>query len=91
MSIPKTPIEFDYDLWTTEDGRCMVRVKATGEITEVERSVMQALRSEEKRLRRAISPEQGEHRDGMSKPTILSLDVLPEDVGDSSWLADTVD
>ena len=52
---------------------------------------MQALRSEEKRLRRAISPEQGEHRDGMSKPTILSLDVLPEDVGDSSWLADTVD
>ena len=76
MSIPKTPIEFDYDLWTTEDGRCMVRVKATGEITEVERSVMQALRSEEKRLRRAISPEQGEHRDGMSKPTILSLDVL---------------
>ena len=91
MSIPKTPIEFDYDLWTTEDGRCMVRVKATGEITEVERSVMQALRSEEKRLRRAISPEQGEHRDGMSKPTILSLDVLPEDVRDSSWLADTVD
>ena len=26
--IPKTPVEFDYDLWTTEDGKCMVRVKA---------------------------------------------------------------
>ena len=25
--IPKTPIEFDDDLWTTEDGKCMVRVK----------------------------------------------------------------
>ena len=59
MSIPKTPVEFDYDLWTTEEGKCMVRIKATGEITEVERSVMQVLRSEEKRLRRTISPEQG--------------------------------
>ena len=55
MSIPKTPVEFDYDLWTTEEGKCMVRIKATGEITEVERSVMQVLRSEEKRLRRTIS------------------------------------
>ena len=46
--IPKTPVEFDYDLWTTEDGKCMVRIKATGEVTEVERTVMQVLRSEEK-------------------------------------------
>ena len=38
--IPKTPVEFDYDLWTTEDGKCMVRVKATGETTEVDREVM---------------------------------------------------
>ena len=35
--IPKTPIEFDYDLWTTEDGKCMVRVKRTGEQCEVGR------------------------------------------------------
>lgn len=48
--IPKTPVEFDYDLWTTEDGKCMVRIKATGEVTEVERTVMQVLRSEEKRF-----------------------------------------
>ena len=38
--IPKTPIEFDYDLWTTEDGKCMVRVKRTGEVSEVDREVM---------------------------------------------------
>ena len=43
MSIPRTPVEFDYDLWTTAEGKCMVRIKATGEITEVERSVMQVL------------------------------------------------
>ena len=49
--IPKTPVEFDYDLWTTEDGKCMVRVKATGETTEVDREVMKMLRNEEKKLR----------------------------------------
>lgn len=27
----KTPKEFDYDLWIAEDGRYMVRVKATRE------------------------------------------------------------
>ena len=91
MSIPKTPVEFDYDLWTTEEGKCMVRIKATGEITEVERSVMQVLRSEEKRLRRTISPEQGPSREGKTDPTVLSLDMLPEDVADSSWLADPYD
>lgn len=51
--IPKTPIEFDYDLWISEDGKCMVRVKATGETTEVDREVMKALRNEEKKLRRS--------------------------------------
>lgn len=91
MSIPKTPLEFDYDLWTTEDGKCMVRIKATGEVTEVERTVMQVLRSEEKRLRRASSSEQGPNAEGKSPPTVLSLDVLPEDVTGSRWLVDTCD
>lgn len=49
MKTPKTPIEFDYDLWTTEDGKCMVRVKITGEVTEVDRKVMRILRAEEKK------------------------------------------
>ena len=48
--IPKTPVEFDYDLWTTEDGKCMVRVKLTGEVTEVDRKVMKILRAEEKEV-----------------------------------------
>lgn len=91
MSIPKTPIEFDYDLWTTKEGKCMVRIKATGEITEVERAVMQVLRSEEKRLRRNLSPDQGSSKEAKTAPTVLSLDLLPENVANSSWLADTRD
>ena len=91
MSIPKTPVEFDYDLWTTEEGKCMVRIKATGEITEVERSVMQVLRSEEKRLRRILSSEQDPSKEGKTVPTVLSLNLLPENMADSTWLADTRD
>ena len=91
MSIPKTPAEFDYDLWTTEEGKCMVRIKATGEVTEVERAVMQALRAEEKRLRRALSAEQGGKTEEASSPSVLSLDVLPEDIADSRWLMDSCD
>ena len=65
MKTPKTPIEFDYDLWTTEDGKCMVRVKSTGEVTEVDREVMKALRAEEKRIRRALRSNEGTVKDGI--------------------------
>jgi hypothetical protein len=91
MSIPKTPAEFDYDLWTTEKGKCMVRIKATGEVTEVERAVMQVLRAEEKRLRRALSTEQGGKTEEAPSPSVLSLDVLPENIADSRWLMDSCD
>lgn len=93
--IPKTPIEFDYDLWTTEDGKCMVRVKSTGEVTEVDREVMKILRAEEKKLRRSYgSGSTSEDEDGEEKSsdTVLSLDALPEDdVKSSAWLADPHD
>lgn len=93
MKIPKTPIEFDYDLWTTEDGRCMVRIKASGEKCEISRETMRLLRAEEKRLRRsytaAPSMISGEESAG---ETILSLDVMyTESVRVSAWLADPTD
>ena len=94
MKIPKTPIEFDYDLWTTEDGKCMARVKGTGEVTEVDREVMKALRLEEKRLRRSYGPSNAaETEDSENKPsgTVLSLDALPDEVKTSGWLADPHD
>lgn len=71
MKTPKTPAAFDYDLWTTEDGRYMVRIKATGEVTEVQRTVMQLLRTEEKRLRRGSRIPQDPDLGNSSRPTIL--------------------
>ena len=81
---PKTPIDFDYDLWTTEDGKCMVRVKLTGEVTEVDRDVMRILRAEEKRLRRSYTTLDEDEKHSNS---FLSVDMLPNnDEAASSWL-----
>lgn len=91
--IPKTPIEFDYDLWTTEDGKCMVRVKLTGEVTEVDREVMKVLRAEEKKLRRSYTGGNSDDtEEAEGKNSILSLDALPDDdVKTSAWLVDPKD
>lgn len=87
--IPKTPVEFDYDLWTTEDGKCMVRVKITGEVTEVDREVMKILRLEEKQMRRGFTSSDP---DDAKPQTILSLDVVNEkDVEGPAWLIDPHD
>ena len=94
MRIPKTPVEFDYDLWTTEDGKCMVRIKRTGEVTEVDHEVMKILRREEKQLRRSYGSSTEQEGDESENPadSILSLDALPDDeVNSSSWLADPYD
>lgn len=95
MRIPKTPVEFDYDLWTTEDGKCMVRIKRTGEVTEVDRDVMRILRAEEKRIRRSYGADnnvdQKEENESHNE-SILSLDALPDDeVKSAAWLADPND
>lgn len=85
----KTPIEYDYDLWTTKDGKCMVRVKSTGETCEVSRETFRVLRAEEKRLRRSYTAAAS---DGDEAHPILSLNVLPEDSEKSpSWLTDHED
>ena len=95
MKTPKTPIEFDYDLWTTEDGKCMVRVKITGEVTEVDRKVMRILRAEEKRLRRSkqgvpISGTEGKTAE--ERASVLSLSYVSyegcEDL-EPYWLIDS--
>ena len=92
--IPKTPVEFDYDLWTTEDGKCMVRVKITGEVTEVDRKIMRILRAEEKRLRRSkqgvpISGTEGKTAE--ERASVLSLSYVSyegcEDL-EPYWLID---
>lgn len=85
----KTPIDFEYDLWTTEEGKCMVRIKATGEVTEVDRAVMAVLRGEEKRLRRNLAKEKNDEIGGA---TVLSLDADPEDENcEAPWMVDPHD
>ena len=95
MKTPKTPVAFDYDLWTTEDGKCMVRVKKTGEVSEVNRDVMRVLRAEEKRIRRSYgsdSTSEDEDSAEKSSDSVLSLDAMPEDdVKSAAWLADSRD
>lgn len=72
----KKLIDFEYDLWTTEDGRCMVRVRLTREECEVDRETFRLLRAEEKRLRRERTPEKG-------KVTDKKQEVLPNQVNQS--------
>ena len=82
MKIPKTPIAFDYDLWTTEDGKCMVRVKRTGEVSEVDRKVMRILRAEEKRIRRSYgSDNTSEDEDGAEKISDIIIHMIAQPEG----------
>ena len=93
--IPKTPIEFDYDLWTTEDGQCMVRVKRTGEQYEVSRETFRILRTEEKKLRRSMTGVPvSESNDTDETATLLSLDyvsVAGAEEMSPAWLEDSFD
>ena len=94
MKIPKTPIEFDYDLWTTEDGKCMVRIKRTGEQCEVSRGTFRILRNDEKKLRRSMTGAPVFGCDKEERTTVLSLDYVSYD-GDEdmspAWLEDPYD
>ena len=83
----KTPIEFDYDLWTTEDGKCMVRVKCTGEVTEVSPEVLKLLRAEERQVRKAAYNTSNDTDNG-KKPKVFSYDALPVEGCESLDLAD---
>ena len=68
----------------------MVRVKITGEVTEVKREVMKALRAEEKRIRRALMSNEGTAKDGTEhQPRIFSLSAVSEnEMEKSDWLVD---
>lgn len=45
---------FDYDLWTTDDGKKFARVRRTSEVCEVDEETMKLLRSAEKRAYREL-------------------------------------
>lgn len=82
----KTPKQFDYDLWTTEENgnkKYWVRVKSTGEVSEVDIETMRFLRCEEKALRREL--------ENLSQNSPLSLDYIKDDETNNGWMADEKD
>ncbi len=78
-----TTKEFDYDLWTTQEGgtkHYWARVKATGEVSEISIEVMRCLRAEEKRIYREIKAYQ-------KRGAMLSLEFLYDEEKEG-WLTD---
>lgn len=95
----KKLIDFEYDLWTTEDGRCMVRVRLTKEECQVDRETFRLLRAEEKRLRRERTPEKEKTvgkkeailSSQVNQPLSLQTICSTSDENGEFWLADTRD
>ena len=75
--------EFDYDLWTTQEGgtkHYWARVRATGEVAEISIEIMRYLRVEEKRIYREIEASR-------KRGSMLSLEFLYDDEKEG-WLSD---
>lgn len=80
--------KFDYDLWTTNDDgvkRYWVRIRATQEVVEVDLKTLRFLRSEEKKIYRAI--EEARNNAG----TVLSYEVFEDAEVSGEWLIDEKD
>lgn len=79
---------FDYDLWTTEEGqekKYWIRIKSTSEVTQVTHDVISFLRNEEKQMRRDMEAER--ERGGQD----LSYELNLCEDQESSWLTDSND
>lgn len=85
----KTNNEFDYDLFKDEKGKCFIRIKRTGEITEVSDETFKLLRNEAMAMYRKQKgvPVYGK-KNGKSilitYTTMLSIDAQEE--MPASWL-----
>lgn len=80
----KTPIEFDYDLWTITENQVKtfyVRVKNTGKVSKVNFETMKFLRNEEKKYRRSIIPKEIKikNKDGTDQKIEISILSLNTD------------
>ncbi len=83
--------DFEYDLWTTEDGKCMVRVRLTKEKCQVDRETFRLLRAEEKQLRRERTPQKGNGILAGTYKHPLSLDIIDSDAEGRNWDTDPRD
>lgn len=96
LKVPKTPKTFEYDLWISKDGKFMVRVKATGQVSEVNHEVMKFLRALEKKARRRLILDSRENDRSSAEEgiTVLSLDAVSyENDGkmQPNWFTDTAE
>ena len=80
--------KFDYDLWTTNDDGVKsywVRIRATQEVVEVDLKTLRFLRTEEKKIYRAI--EDARNNAG----TVLSYEIFEDEEASGEWLIDEKD
>ncbi len=79
---------FDYDLWTTNDDgvkRYWVRIRVTQEVVEVDLKTLRFLRTEEKKIYRAI--EDARNNAG----AVLSYEIFEDEEVSGEWLIDEKD
>ncbi len=80
----KTPGDFDYDIWKDENGLYFVRVKRTGEITQVSEEVVRELWLELYRMSRYCLNTTFIDADGCKRSRIVSLDEARDSDTDDS-------
>lgn len=72
----KTSKEFDYSLWKDSEGNCLVRVKSTGEVTQVEHEVFKLLNAEAVRWYRSNNQNTTENKnENSSKKCVVSVSL----------------
>lgn len=85
--------DFDYDLWTSPDGKCFAKIRSTGEVCEISDETLRLLRREEKRIYRETELKKSLDSDNITDKTKASI-MHPltfeisddENNEDSSWL-----
>ena len=79
----KTPRDFDYDIWKNENGLYYVRVKRTGEITQVSEEIVRELWLELYRMTQYRMNTTIVNEDGSMCSRLISLDEgISSDVDD---------
>ena len=79
----KTPRDFDYDIWKNENGLYYVRVKRTGEVTQVSEEIVRELWLELYRMTQYRMNTTIVNEDGSMCSRLISLDEgISSDVDD---------
>lgn len=80
----KTPRDFDYDIWKNENGLYYVRVKRTGEVTQVSEEIVRELWLELYRMSQYRLNTTFIDADGCKQSRIVSLDEARDSDTDDS-------